>query len=574
MNQVVKSRSKAIKHGKRLMALACASALFLIGTAEAADLLGARIGRHPDKTRLVLDLSAKTSYVTRYLEGYRIEISLSAEDQVTLAALQKARAAGLISAITPSSRGLILTLKGPAKVAQSFPLSPEDPGDAPFRIVIDLVPISGDAWARLLGPDAAIGNLAAAKPAVVESPPAAPIAPPEDTPPPAPTLMPVASDERLFDGLSLDGYAEIEGRVFLQSSRDPGPGNAGVSLALAPTVSYAWNDGRMMVVATPFARLDSNDSDRTHFDMREAKFVAAMGRFELRAGIDKQFWGVVESQHLVDILNQNDALEDIDGEDKLGQLMGSVSYDSDFGTFSAYVMSNFRERRFAGANGRPRAPFAIAYDLTQYESSADKWHVDWALRWSNAMGPIDMALSYFKGTNRKPLLLIGLNARGEPVIIPRYNLIEQAGLELQGTFGPLLLKAEAIRRTGENETATAAIAGFEYTLFNIWGSSDLGILSEYLWDSRSASFDNPFNNDLFFGLRWSGNDIRSTTLLVGSIFDLRSAQKYVTIEGSRRVGDGWTVALEGRLFLNVPQTSPLYIYSDDSFFQLKLQRHF
>lgn len=593
MNYNFQKTLRILRGGGQIFGLSLTSLAVLSWTATppvlAAEVIGARIGRHPDVTRLVLDLDGRAPYAIRYLDGYRIEVTLGSDDRVSAASLARVTGAGLISAIKSGDHGLIITLKGPAKVARAFALTPETRADAPYRIVLDLAAVSGDAWARLRGPDAALGNVGAATPATVESlepPPAiTPTEPSQPTtgsepaaassaPDTPPTLEPLASSESLFDGLSLNGYAEVEGRFFMNASREPGPKDGAASIAVEPTLSYGWNDGRTLIAITPFARVDANDHARSHWDMREAKLVVATGRWELRAGIDKQFWGVVESQHLVDILNQDDALEDVDGEDKLGQLMGSVAYESGFGTFTGYVMSGFRERRFAGREGRPRGPLPIAYDLTQYEAGSDRWHVDWAARWSHVMGPIDIALSYFSGTNRDPLMILGQTAAGAPVLIPRYTLIDQAGLEVQGTFGPLLVKAEAIHRSQPGENYSAAIGGFEYTLFNVMGASDLGILAEYLWDERRHPVDNPFDNDVFVALRWTANDVANSTLLVGSIFDLASRQKFVTIEGSRRIGDDWTIALEGRLFLSVPSSSPLYLYSDDDFLQLKLQRHF
>ena len=41
----------------------------------------------------------------------------------------------------------------------------------------------------------------------------------------------------------------------------------------------------------------------------------------MRLGLRKVYWGVTESQHLVDVINQTEGVENLDGEDKLGQPM-------------------------------------------------------------------------------------------------------------------------------------------------------------------------------------------------------------------------------------------------------------
>ena len=52
--------------------------------------------------------------------------------------------------------------------------------------------------------------------------------------------------------------------------------------------------------------------------------MSAMTTGRLLVGAAKVFWGTAESRHLVDIINQTDAVEDIDEEDKLGQPMVKV----------------------------------------------------------------------------------------------------------------------------------------------------------------------------------------------------------------------------------------------------------
>ena len=54
----------------------------------------------------------------------------------------------------------------------------------------------------------------------------------------------------------------------------------------------------------PFIRIDQQDEERSHFDIRELAWLHVGNDWELRTGIRKVFWGVNESQHLVDIINQ------------------------------------------------------------------------------------------------------------------------------------------------------------------------------------------------------------------------------------------------------------------------------
>ncbi|MCK5425337.1 MAG: hypothetical protein KAI89_08185, partial [Emcibacter sp.] len=117
--------------------------------------------------------------------------------------------------------------------------------------------------------------------------------------------------------------------------------------------------------------------------------------------------------------------------------------------------------------------------------------------------------------------------------------------------------------------------GFEYTFYGLaGGDSDIGVLAEYLYDGRGDFATIPFEDDLFVAMRWAANDIDSTQILVGAIFDLDTSAKFVNFEGSRRIGDNWKVTLDARFFLGIPPTDPVFLQSRDDFFQIRVARYF
>ena len=392
----------------------------------------------------------------------------------------------------------------------------------------------------------------------------------------APVSAPAwAADDAADFEVDFTGNIEAEARHFFQDSVPPGPSRHNASLAGEAKLHIYWNDGDSILTISPFARVDGVDGRRSHFDLREAKWVGVFDPFEIRIGIDKVFWGVTESVHLVDIINQDDALEDIDAEDKLGQPMVAITYDAGVGQLTGYFLPWFRERRFPGADGRPAGPLVVDRSQTRFQSGRNNWHADWALRWSQYIGDFDLAVSYFSGTARDPRFALGLGAAGEPVLVPRYDLIDQAGLELQGTFGALLVKGEAIYQWNDQDDFFAFAGGFEYSFYGLGdGASDIGVLAEILYDDRGSNAGNPFEGDLFLGARWSANDVSGTTILAGGIFDLNSSSKLANIEASRRLGDDWKITLDIRLFLDVAPADPLQPFADDDFFQLRIARFF
>ena len=146
--------------------------------------------------------------------------------------------------------------------------------------------------------------------------------------------------------------------------------------------------------------------------------------------------------------------------------------------------------------------------------------MDFAARWSHALGDWDLGLSHFYGTSREPRLLPRSVPSGELTLIPRYDIIHQTGLDLQATKGDWLWKLEVIRRSGQADTFVAMTGGFEYTFIGIFDTlMDLGVLTEYLYDDRADRSTVPFQDDVLTGMRLSVNDEQSTTALFGVIID-------------------------------------------------------
>jgi hypothetical protein len=392
--------------------------------------------------------------------------------------------------------------------------------------------------------------------------------------PAAPALPPPGdpSGEWTFTG-SLAG----ELRFFPDDAALPGQMEGGQpSLLFEPTLEYESPEGRHQFTFSPFFRLDGRDDERSHFDVRELYWRYVGDGWEVLAGLKETFWGVTESRHLVDVINQRDFVEDIDGEDKLGQPLMSVALQRPWGRLEAILLPGFRERTFPGTAGRLRPPLPVEDDGAFYESRAEDRRLDAALRYSHFLGDWDLGLSLFRGTGREPTLRP--DARGE-ALVPFYSVITQFGVDAQYTRGAWLWKGEGIVREGQGETFEALVAGFEYTLYQVGGTSaDLGLLVEYLHDGRDATAPlEPFDDDLFAGARLAFNDTQDTSALVGAVVDRHTGAIAAFVEAERRLGSRLVVALESRLFLDLQATDPsdaLAPLAQDSFVTLRLSYFF
>jgi hypothetical protein len=370
--------------------------------------------------------------------------------------------------------------------------------------------------------------------------------------------------------IDFSSYLSFENRYYSEKAKLKDQKQNYPSISVRPKFLLEWADGEQQVNATLFARYDFTDKNRSHFDIRELYWNYYTGNIELNLGMRKVYWGVAESAHLVDIINQTDFVESFDGEQKLGQPMAHIAYISEYGTFNFYVLPFFREREFPGKDGRLRSEFLMKKSLSQYESSSEEKHIDYAFRWTRSIDLFDIGLSHFYGTSREALFNFSPDG-----LVPYYELIHQTGLDLQITTESVLYKFELIRRESKRETMTSLVAGFEYTFSNIKNTgTDIGIVSEYLFDDRNPLTASSLNNDVFIGARVALNDIQSTEFLIGSIVDLEKASQIYSIEASRRFADNYKLYLELRAFNNIDRDEAFYPLRNDSFVQLTLERYF
>ncbi|WP_207061988.1 hypothetical protein [Motiliproteus sp. SC1-56] len=375
--------------------------------------------------------------------------------------------------------------------------------------------------------------------------------------------------------VELSGQIDIEMQHFPETPADPEQHKTYLSLGAEPEWYKQWDGGDNAVVFRPFLRTGNHDSHRDHVDIRELNWLHVGDGWQVRSGISRVFWGVAESQHLVDIINQTDTLEGADDEDRLGQPMVNLTLIRDWGDLSLFWLPYFRERTFAGDEGRLRPQPAIETDRARYESGAEQAHQDFAIRWSHVIGPMDLALSHFSGTSRDPILLAETDRSGNLVLIPFYEQIEQSALELTAVQGDLLWKLEALYRDGRSDDYWAAVGGFEYTLVGVMDTAaDLGLLLEYHYDERGEEATSPFQDDLFLGLRMGLNDIQTTEILAGVILDNESDAMLGFVEASSRLDEDFRLSLEWRTFKDLETEDPLFSVRRDDLLLLNLAYFF
>ncbi|WP_423910348.1 hypothetical protein [Candidatus Spongiihabitans sp.] len=380
----------------------------------------------------------------------------------------------------------------------------------------------------------------------------------------------------IVHGIEFGYILEVEARGYTENAHNPARFDSNFAVSIEPEFKHSFNGGDTLFTFTSFGRWDNKDHARRHIDIRELNVVHVAGNWETLAGLGKVFWGVAESSHLVDVINQTDFLEGIDGEDKLGQPMLRLSRSFDQSALTLFALPGFRERKFLSIEN----PIALPCEVNnkpEYESDDGDDHVDYALRFSGYRGIVDYGLSWFHGTSRDPIFNCGSRR------IPFYALIDQYGLDVQATSGAWLWKLEAIRREFGNSIAandfTAVVGGLEYSFYGMSdGLFDLGVLAEYHHDSRGDRATVVFQNDLFMGLRLGFNDAESSEVLAGAFIDRDDQTSSFRIEANRRAGKFfWAdsrISLEAQAFSNVDPDNISFSLRDSDFVLLSLALFF
>lgn len=390
------------------------------------------------------------------------------------------------------------------------------------------------------------------------------------------------------------GWFELEGTAFAQSANPvfdtdgalQQADQGGVSFAIRPSFRLETANKGVQLTLTPFVRVDSMDSQRSHADLREAKLDAQLGkigsvRFDATLGFEQVFWGKAESINLVNVINAADLVEDLSGDEKLGQpLLRLGAYTGDYGALQLYYLPYVRTTDYAGAGGRFRSRIALK-DEPVIETAGERWTPSFAARWSQALGGLDLGLSAFHGVGRDAFAQIVAFAGTEPAVAqPVLTRETRLGIDAQYTHEATLFKFEGVWRKTDTPRAmvwrdgyrdVALVGGIEHTLHAVGGTeADLGLIAEYAWDERGDEAPGLFDRELILGARLAFNDPDDSSLLFLAAVDTNNGEQVLRLEAETRLEQGFRLKLIGGAFMGSKAGSVMHDLRRDNFLQAKL----
>ena len=389
-----------------------------------------------------------------------------------------------------------------------------------------------------------------------------------------PFLLVESKEDEVFYPFNIDlkGYIEFESRYFPKKDRKQISSNTNQSLAASLELYLDHKQRDWSLLFSPFLRIDQRDSARSILDLNEFYLAISKPSWELKLGSKQLFWGVLESNHLVDIINQTNSAENIDQEDKLGQPMLNFTLIDGRGTLDVFLMTGNRKRRFVSEEGRPHNNFERILKTGVFEPN--KSGLDYVFRYENSSGIFDIGIYYFNGLARDPIIIPETRLL-QTELTATYPNIEQIAIDLQITVKNTLFKLEGLFRESRVVDYGAFGIGFEHTFYGILNSKkDLGLLLEYHWDQRNDESVGQFSNDLFSGMRLRTNEADDGQLLLGILNNFNDSSVTAFVEASKRLPNNWKFYLEGRLFSLLDPGNPLSDLDDDSYLQFVLTKFF
>ena len=123
-------------------------------------------------------------------------------------------------------------------------------------------------------------------------------------------------------------------------------------------------------------------------------------------------------------------------------------------------------------------------------------------------------------------------------------------------------------------SSEAFIAGFEYTFFDVYNGHDVGLITEYLYDEMGKTRTS-FEDDLFFGIRYTFNDLGSSEMLAGAFVDMDNGSQSLRLKIQRRSNNYWKYEIIAQSYNKIDPDDLFYAsIKDDDFLRFNIRYYF
>ncbi|MCW8093452.1 hypothetical protein [Alteromonas sp. ASW11-130] len=329
----------------------------------------------------------------------------------------------------------------------------------------------------------------------------------------------------LFDDFNAD--LATNGRYYFEEKSEAVSDQLSGGIRVEAKLKYALE--KLTFNGEIFTNWDSMDNARRYTDIRKANVYFSNSKITLGAGVDTFFWGVSESINVVNVLNQSDLRESLDGKVKLGQTFISMSHPFSNGEFSIYFLPEFRPIDFPE---RPAFGLPVS-EKNVYENNEKEG--GFATRALFYFSDYEFAVSYFEGTRRSPILIPQVNLKE---LLPYY--IQTKNVLLDGVYlaDDFTLKLEAKFGKERESAFTTSNIGIEYPSYILEDYIDeIIFIAEYVFDDRGITAETHGQNDIFIGAKFDFGETNQGNIRFLYSYDLDNKGQYLELNYQYRLSD-------------------------------------
>lgn len=291
---------------------------------------------------------------------------------------------------------------------------------------------------------------------------------------------------------------------------------------------------------------DGAEKERNYFDVKEAYVTRAFEDFDLFAGKRVFFLGSLEAFNPTDMLNRQNYRKDTLSTHKEGIYSAGINYYLPNDTRVDLTVSYEDRTLPLGAEDSPYYPFRDAHYRDDVLFLGGSQQPSWIATFSQSFDDLlrgDTSIGVFYGYDDHTLFISDADTY-RPTYFQSAKVFTYDTLVVDA----MLYKLEAAyTRVAEESLRIDHFyeigIGVEYTIEQIIGNHNLGLLAEYY---RSDTTLSAYDNDLFLGIRYALNDKDSSEFVGGVLksMDDEGMGAYLKYEG--RLNDALKLSADVR----------------------------
>ena len=327
----------------------------------------------------------------------------------------------------------------------------------------------------------------------------------------------------------------------------------------------------------------SEYKQRRYFLLNELYITKEFEDYSVNFGKSVQYWGELEGFNIADVYNQkNYLLDPFDKGAKYGAWGGGITRYFDENALE-FGMRFYEEEIELPTDDTPYAPFTSRYDKA-LRFSGGKYAPTFYLKTnivSDAYLDSETSIVFLHGYDNKRAFV----PKNTTTLTQYAYKVNKALLFAHILYNDTIFKTELaytdVTDDAQMSDYTQLSIGAEHTLYAPIGSSDITFFGEYyryLYEDaetlKNVDISEVYDNDVFFALRLNFNDIQSSEIKGGVLYDVRNGEQVYKIKAKTRIYKSIVIKGEYLQIHNVTNETLLGRFGDSSRLRIALHYNF